>query len=293
MATQQINENPESVTVIIPLYNEEEGIGQLLDRIVELGLHEKYEILVINDGSSDRSPEIVKNYPVKLYSHSVNKGYGAALKTGIRRATGKKVVMLDSDGQHDPSYISTIVSMLDDNDMVIGTRDKDSFQVKSRQAGKKLIRIVGEYLVEQELPDYNSGYRGFHTEMITSIMHMMPNGFSFSTTSTLAYLKEGHNIGTFPITVEKRVGRNSSVRFVKDGTKTLMLILRIIMLFNPMKIFLPASFMFAIVGLAYGTYGYFAFGRFANMAIILTILGMFLFFIGLIADQISILNRKK
>lgn len=286
-------ENKDSASVIVPLYNEEEGIRRLLDRIVELKLHEKYEILVIDDGSTDRSLSIIEEYPVRVYSHSTNKGYGAALKTGVRHASKEKVIMLDSDGQHDPSHIPQIVEMLDRYDMVIGTRDKDSFQVKTRQVGKKLIRVIGEYLVEQKLPDYNSGYRGFHRDMLSDFIHMMPNGFSFSTTSTLAYMKEGLNIGTFPITVEKRVGRSSNVKFFKDGTKTIMLILRIIMLFNPMKIFLPASFMFSFIGLAYGVYGYIGFGRFANSAIILIILGMFMFFIGLIADQISILNRKK
>ena len=121
----------------------------------------------------------------------------------------------------------------------------------------------------------------------------MPNGFSFSTTSTLGFMKEGYNIATFPIVVEERVGRKSSVKFFKDGPKTLMLLLRIIMLFNPLKIFLPASFIFGAVGIAFGIYGYIAFERFSNSAIILTMFGMILFFIGLIADQISLLNRKQ
>jgi hypothetical protein len=124
------------------------------------------------------------------------------------------------------------------------------------------------------------------------MLHIMPNGFSFSTTSTLAFLKEGFSIGTIPIRVEERVGRKSNVKFMKDGAKTMMLILRIIMLFNPLKIFLPASMLMALFGLIFGVYGYVIAERFSNSAIVVTILGMFLFFIGLIADQISILNRK-
>jgi glycosyltransferase involved in cell wall biosynthesis len=257
-----------------------------------LKFDEKYEILVINDGSSDNSFEVIKNYPVKVYSHSVNKGYGAALKTGIRKAGGIKVVILDSDGQHDPSSIPAFISMLDDHEMVIGTRDKNSFQVKTRQLGKRVIRWVGEYLVEQKLPDYNSGYRGFNKDLIKGMLHMMPNGFSFSTTSTLAFLKEGYSIGTIPIRVEERVGRSSNVKFIKDGAKTIMLILRIIMLFNPLKIFFPSSLLFTAAGIVFGIYGYVVFDRFSNGAIVLTILGMFLFFIGLVADQISIMNRR-
>lgn len=283
--------NPE-VTVLIPLYNEEAGIKELLNRIIELKLHELYEVLIINDGSTDSSLEVVKNYPVRIYSHTVNKGYGAALKTGIRKAGGEKVVILDSDGQHDPANIPQFVKMLEDYEMVIGTRDKDSFQVRTRQLGKRAIRWVGEYLVEQKLPDYNSGYRGFNKELIKGMLHMMPNGFSFSTTSTLAFLKEGYSIGTIPIKVEERVGRSSNVKFFKDGAKTIMLILRIIMLFNPLKIFFPASFIITAAGIVFGIYGYLIADRFSNGAIVLTILGMFLFFIGLVADQISIMNRR-
>ena len=280
------------VTVLIPVFNEEVGIKLLLDRMIDMKLHDLYEIVVINDGSSDGSLEVVQNYPVKVYSHTVNKGYGAALKTGIRKAHGEKIIILDSDGQHDPAQIPQIVSLLDDHEMVIGTRDKDSFQVRTRQLGKRVIRWVGEYLVEQKLPDYNSGYRGFNKELIKGMLHIMPNGFSFSTTSTLAFLKEGYSIGTIPITVEERVGRSSNVKFFKDGAKTIMLILRIIMLFNPLKIFFPASFIITAAGIAFGIYGYLVAERFSNGAIVLTILGMFLFFIGLVADQISIMNRR-
>ncbi len=281
-----------NISIIIPAYNEEAGIKIALDSLVELNLHKQYEVIFIDDGSTDNTREIIREYPVKLYCHNTNKGYGAALKTGIRKATGDKVIILDSDGQHDPKYIKTIVEMLNDFDMVIGERTSGSLQVKRRQAGKKLIRVIGEYMVEQKLPDYNSGFRGFNREIIKGMLHLMPNGFSFSTTSTLAFLKEGFTIGTFPIKVDERIGRKSNVKFVKDGTKTTLLIFRIIMLFNPLKIFFPASVIFTLFGFGFGTYGYILTSRFSNSAILLTTLGMFLFFIGLIADQISLLNRR-
>ena len=283
---------PQKISIIVPAYNEENAIRFGLEKFINLNFHTKYEIIYINDGSSDKTAEIIKEFPVKLYKHNVNKGYGAALKTGIRKATGDKVIILDSDGQHDPKYIDQLIEMLNDFDMVIGERNVDSFQVKNRQGGKKLIRKVGEYMVEQKLPDYNSGFRGFNREIIKGMLHLMPNGFSFSTTSTLAFLKEGFTIGTFPIKVEGRVGRKSNVKFVKDGTKTMLLIFRIIMLFNPLKIFFPASVFFFVLGLSFGTYGYIIASRFSNSAILLSTLGMFLFFIGLIADQISMLNRR-
>lgn len=280
------------ISIIIPAYNEETGLKPTLEKLTSQPWIGDFEVIVVDDGSTDRTYEVAKSFGVQVARHNVNKGYGAALKTGVRKSRGEKVLMMDSDGQHDPAYVPELVEMLQDHDMVIGTRTSDSFQVKTRQAGKRVIRWVGEYLVEQKLPDYNSGFRGFDRKLIESMLHIMPNGFSFSTTSTLAFLKEGYSIGTFPIVVEERKGRASNVKFLKDGPKTIMLILRIIMLFNPLKIFLPASLVAVLGGIGFGIYGYLVAERFSNGAIVLTILGMLLFFIGLVADQISILNRK-
>jgi glycosyltransferase involved in cell wall biosynthesis len=284
--------NPQA-SVIIPVYNEKDAVSISLDKIRELGLHDKYELLYIDDGSDDGTFDIIRKYPVRVIRHTANKGYGAALKTGIRHAGGEKLVIMDGDGQHDPVYIEKILSLLDESDMVIGERTAGSHQVTRSTAGKKIIRKAGEFLVEQKLPDYNSGYRGFHTEQIRSMLHIMPNGFSFSTTSTLAYLKEGYNISTVPVEVKERIGRDSNLRPVRDGTKTIMLLFRIIMLFNPLKIFLPASIGIFLAGFSFGIYGYIAFERFSNGALVMTVLGMFLFFIGLLADQIAIMNRRK
>ncbi|MCD6658792.1 MAG: glycosyltransferase family 2 protein [Lentimicrobium sp.] len=280
-------------TVIIPAFNEEEGISGLLESLKEQELFDKYNFIVVDDGSTDQTAAVAGKYPVKVIRHAVNKGYGASLKTGIRKAATPYVITMDSDGQHNPVYLATIVDMLHEYDMVIGERSATSFQVKSRKSGKWLIRKTGEMLVDQELPDYNSGLRGFHRELILNLLHLMPNGFSFSTTSTLAFLKEGYNIGTFPIEVTERVGRASSVKFIKDGSKTFLLLFRIIMLFNPLKVFFPASLLFTVAGILWGVNGYLFFGRFPNSGIILITLGMFMFFFGLLADQISLLNRKK
>jgi glycosyltransferase involved in cell wall biosynthesis len=285
--------NEFQTSIIVPVYNEEDAVKITLDKIRDMKLHEKFEFLFIDDGSVDNTFDIIKDYPVKAIRHTANKGYGAALKTGIRRATGAKVILMDGDGQHDPKFIEKLDCLLDDYDMVIGERTAESYQVKKRKAGKKIIRKTGEFLVEQKLPDYNSGFRGFHKEQIQKMLHIMPNGFSFSTTSTLAYLKEGYNIATLPIEVSPRIGRKSNVRPVKDGTKTLMLLFRIIMLFNPMKVFLPASITIFLAGFGFGLIGYLVFERFSNGGILLAVLGMFLFFIGLIADQIAIMNRMK
>jgi glycosyltransferase involved in cell wall biosynthesis len=282
-----------STSMIIPAFNEEDVIETTLKSLLDLDFVKGYEIIVVDDGSTDSTPEIIGKFPVKLIRHQVNKGYGAALKTGIRNATGDLVIIMDSDGQHDPRYIQEITAKLKNYDMVIGQRSSTSFHVRRRKAGKKLIRKIGEYLVEQKLPDYNSGFRGFRRDIIAGMLHIMPNGFSFSTTSTLAFLKEGYNVGSIPIEVYARQGRKSNVKMVKDGSKTLLLLFRIIMLFNPLKVFFPASLLCFIIGLVFGITGYVIFDRFSNGAVVLTMLGMFLFFIGLVADQISILNRRR
>lgn len=280
------------VTVIIPAYNEAGPLEALLRKITELGYHQQYEILVVDDGSSDGTSDVVRQFPVKLLSHSINRGYGAALKTGIRHAEGKYVIMLDSDGQHNPEYIPMIEEMLMSYDLVIGQRSACSIQDRSRLFGKSIIRWLGEYLFSQKLPDFNSGLRGFRRKLIKRMLHLMPNGFSFSTTSTMAFIQEGYQIGTLPVDVIERQGRSSNVSFFRDGAKTIMLLLRIIMLFNPLKIFLPLSIIITLLGFAWGIYSYLGFSRFANSAIVIMVLGMFLFFIGLVADQIAIINRR-
>jgi len=281
-----------TISIIIPVYNEEIGIKVTLDHIISLNLNKMFEIIVVNDGSNDNTKEIVKQYPVKLLSHKYNRGYGAALKTGILNSTGDKVITLDSDGQHDPKNIEKISSMLGSCDMVIGQRLDDSLNTNSRIVGKKLLKFVGEYLIGHKLPDFNSGFRGFDKNMICNILHYLPNGFSFSTTSTFAFLKENCIVDTFPITVNKRIGRESNVNFLKDGIKTLLLIIRVIMLFNPLKIFIPISSIIILGGISFTIYNLYNYGNVPTTGGILFITGINIFLFGLIADQISCIKKS-
>ena len=281
-----------SLAVVIPVYNEEAAIGATLEGLVSAGVTRSAEVIVVDDASTDRTAEIVGKYPVTLLRHSANKGYGASLKTGMRHAKADLVITMDSDGQHSAADVGKIREALRDYPMVIGERDRAA-QVRARKFGKWIIRMVGEFLVGQKLPDFNSGFRGFRRRHIMSLLHLMPNGFSFSTTSTLAFLKLGHPIGTVPITVVPRVGRRSTVRPIRDGATTLMLLLRIVMLFNPLKIFVPASAVFATWGLSLGIWNICETHRVSNGAQILMVLSMFLFFFGLLADQVSMLNLRE
>jgi glycosyltransferase involved in cell wall biosynthesis len=283
-----------TLAIVIPAYNEAEGIGATLDDLVARGIPKRAEVIVVDDGSTDNTSDVVKKYPVTLLRHPVNKGYGASLKTGIRHAKADRIITMDSDGQHSAEDVEAIRQRLADGAMVIGERTADSFQVQNRKLGKWIIRVVGEYLVEQKLPDFNSGLRGFDRRLMRSVLHMMPNGFSFSTTSTLAFLKGGYVIATVPITAKPRVGRVSSVRSVRDGIKTLVLLTRIIMLFNPLKIFLPASLGMGIWGVTLAIVNILGDkARVSNGAVIVMVTALFLFFFGLLADQISMLNLRE
>lgn len=280
-------------SIIIPAYNEQEAIGGALEALFAQPRIDKYKVIVVDDGSTDETAEICRRYDVRLIQHQVNRGYGAALKTGIRNADSEKVIVMDGDGQHDPGCIEKITEMLNDYPLVIGQRTKESEQATNRMVGKRIVRIIAEYLMEQPLPDFNSGLRGFQRSKIYSMLHVMPNGFSFSTTSTLTFLKQAYQIGTIPIKTSVRIGRKSNVKLFRDGAKTILLIIRICVLFHPLKIFVPASCFFALLGICWGTWGIFLYHRMSNTALLILLLSLFLFFIGLLADQISLLNLRE
>jgi glycosyltransferase involved in cell wall biosynthesis len=282
-----------SFSIVIPAFNEARGIADTLEDLAASGLMKRGEIIVVDDGSVDETAAVVATYPVTLLRHNVNKGYGASLKTGIRHSRADWIITMDSDGQHTAEAVEAVIRQMTAYPLVIGERTVDSHQVSKRKFGKWIIRVVGEMLVEQKLPDYNSGLRGFDRKTIRAMLHLMPNGFSFSTTSTLAFIKEGFAIGTVPIKAKPRVGRASSVRPVKDGIKTLMLLARIIMLFNPLKIFLPASVGFGAWGISLSLLDIFHTHRISNGAVTVMVMSMFLFFFGLLADQISMLNLRE
>lgn len=279
-----------SVSIIIPAYNEEKGIVRSLEGLISVAGERGWEVIVVDDGSTDRTAEMALKEGVKLISHPYNKGYGAALKTGIRNSSGDIVIMMDSDGQHNPSEIERLLSYTEDYDMVVGSRAKST---GARRPAKKLLSIVANYLSGVKIPDLNSGFRALRKKAVSGLLHICPNGFSFTTTITLAYFREGYSVKYVPIETDKRVGRPSNVRFFKDGYKAFLLIIRVIVLFNPLKVFIPvAMFLFAI-GFVFTVYGIISFGRAPNTGILIILSSIILFFMGVLADQISALRRER
>jgi glycosyltransferase involved in cell wall biosynthesis len=282
-----------TVSIVVPAFNEEEGLGQVLAGLEQWRLRGA-EVVVVDDGSTDRTAEIARKEGVRVVRHRVNKGYGSALKSGIRAASGRVIITLDSDGQHDPCDIERLIAELPECDMVVGMRGKSSHTPSLRKPGKWILVRVANYLAQTEIPDLNSGFRAIRAETLNRFLHILPNGFSFSTTLTLALFKEGYNVAYVPITTSPRSGR-STVRPIHDGLNTVLLIIRTIALFDPLKVFMPASGVLLFIGLFYWILDslYAHRPNIPSGAVILLVSAVVVFMFGILADQVSAIRREK
>ncbi len=277
------------VTVVIPAYNEEGALPALLDDLA--APPEGYEVIVVDDGSNDRTREILKSRGIPVISHPYNLGYGAALKTGIRRAGGEIVAIMDADGQHRLADVAGLAARIGDYEMVVGARTRGSQTSPLRKPFKAILGWVANYLSGTKIPDLNSGLRIFRREAVQEFLPILPNGFSFSTTITLAFLTAGYPIAWVPITAAAREGRPSNVRVVVDGFNSVMLIIRTIALFNPLRVFLPVAFFLLALGGAYLVEELIRTQRIPGGAVLIVLAGIFTFFFGILADQISLIRK--
>lgn len=283
----------DKLSIIIPAFNEAAGIGSVLARLEEWKTRGA-EIIVVDDGSTDQTGHIAAEAGARVIRHGTNRGYGAALKSGIRNAHGELVVTLDSDGQHDPRDIERLLAALGDNEMVVGARGGGSHSPPLRRPGKWILGKVANYLADTEIPDINSGFRVVRRRTAMQFLHILPNGFSFSTTITLAMFKEGYGVAYIPITASPRVG-TSTVKPMQDGFNTILLIIRTISLFDPLKVFLPASVLLFLFGLAYWILDSIMLGRpnIPSGAVLVLVSSILVFLFGILADQVSALRREK
>lgn len=282
------------LSVVVPAFNEAAAIGGVLDALTEAlrSLGVPWEVLVVDDGSKDDTRHVVaRRADVRLLRHPVNRGYGGSLKTGIREARYDRVLFYDADGQFRSGEISRLWEVAQEADMATGMRGRDSDAPLLRRPGKKILSLVANYLARRPIPDLNCGFRIVRRELLVRYLHLLPDGFSASTTLTLLLLKGGFDVRFVPITVERRVG-TSSVNIVSDGFETLMLIVRLVTLLDPLRVFLTASGLFFVLGIAWGV-RYFMLGRGLSMAtLFLLISGVLTFLIGLLADQVAALRRE-
>ncbi len=282
-----------AISIIIPAYNVQASIGVVLDGLREW--RDRAEIIVVSDGSTDQTAVVAARAGVRVIRHRINKGYGAALKTGIRAAQGDVIVMMDADGEHSAAHIQSLLDALGDNDMVVGARGKGSHAPLVRRPGKWVLSKVANYLAQTEIPDLNSGLRAFRKEVAQLFLHILPNGFSFTTTLTLALFKEGYNIAYVPITTTPRFGSRSTVNPIRDGLNTIMLIIRIIALFDPLRVFVPTSALLFGIGVVYWILDIVLRQRLniPSGAIVVILASVIIFMFGILADQVSAIRREK
>lgn len=285
----------ETMTVIIPVYNEEQAIQGTLDELIPIAQSRAWQIIVVNDGSNDNTEELLSSYATtcRIISHPYNRGYGAALKTGIRSAGTEFIAIYDSDGQHRPDDLIRLCENAPLYDMVIGERTAGSQVDIFRVPGKWLLSHAANLIVGRRISDINSGLRVFRRDFIMKVLHLMPEGFSFTSTSTIAALKMGFLVSFTPIKTRKRLG-NSTVRQVRHGLMVVMLILRLVVLFSPLRIFMPVAIAMVAVGILYSIY-IIATVRLmlANGALLCFFSALIIFFFGLLVDQVSSMRRER
>lgn len=282
-----------NVSIVIPAFNEEHGLPNVLNNL-RAWQERGAEIIVVDDGSTDETARVASEHGARVIRHHNNKGYGAALKAGIRAAEHEIVVTFDADGQFDANDIEKLVSALNDCDMAVGVRPHGAGSPTIRKPGKWLLGKTANYLAQTEIPDLNCGFRALRVDTAKRFLNLLPNGFSFTTTLTLAMFKDGYNVAYLPISVHPRTTGTSSVR-VADGFNTLLLIIRIIALFDPLKVFLPASALLFFIGIVYLVLDSFALGRanVASGAVVLFVSAIMVFMFGILADQVSAIRRQQ
>ena len=276
------------ISVVIPAFNEESVIGDMVRDVRDV--LPKAELIVVDDGSSDETATKAEAAGAKVVRHPYNKGNGAAVRTGLLAVTGDIVVMMDGDGQHDAADIPKFLELFPEYDMVVGARSRESQAGWFRNLGNWLYNSLASYMTSFRVEDLTSGFRAFKRERILPLVHLFPNGFSYPTTSTLAMLKAGANLKYIPIRVAERVGK-SKVRLLYDGSRFFLIILKLVTLFSPMRIFLPISSFIGILGIGWSCYTLYH-HTFTNMAALLIIVSVLIFLMGLIAEQLSAIHTQ-
>jgi glycosyltransferase involved in cell wall biosynthesis len=274
-----------SVSVIIPACNEAETIGAVVSSI--RALHPDFEIIVIDDGSQDETSSAALAAGAKVYAHPYNIGNGAAVKSGIRLATGDILVMMDADGQHDPAEIKKLLAELPEYDMVVGARNHSGQASLGRALGNRIYSWFASYVAKFPIQDLTSGFRAIKADLAKSFLYLLPNTYSYPTTITLGVLRSGRTLTYVPIEVNARRRGSSQIKLIKDGARFFMIIVRICTLYSPMRVFLPVSFSMFLLGLGWYLYTFLSDGRFTNMSALLFTTSIVIFMMSLVSEQIS------
>ena len=279
--------SPEQTSVIIPAYNEADVIADVVS-----GLRHSaswLEILVVDDGSSDATAAAAEGAGARVIRHPYNKGNGASVKSGIRAANGEFILIIDADGQHPPADATRVVSRLGEYDLVVAARAHATQATLARRLGNLLLNNLASYLTGRPIPDLTSGFRAARREHLREFIHLLPNRFSTPTTTTLAFVKAGYNVHFEPIEARLRVG-TSKIRLARDGAKFLLIILKVVTIFSPLRVFLPISAASFAVGAAYAAWTIATQSHVTNSSVLLIMLGVIVFLMGLVSEQIAALR---
>lgn len=279
-----------SFSIILPARNEAENLAVLLPKLLEK--FQDAEIILVNDGSDDNTTEVCSNFPIKVLHHPYSMGNGAAIKTGARVATGDILVFMDADGQHKPEEIPWLLEKIDEGyDMVVGARQVNTHASLARRFANSFYNRLASLMTGYKILDLTSGFRAVRARHFRKFLYLLPNGFSYPTTSTMAFFRSGMAVGYVPIEAAQREGK-SKIKVLKDGLRFMIIILKIGALFSPMRLFLPISSMLFVLGGAYYGYTYVTETRFTNMSALLFISSLLTFLIGILSEQISSLHYK-
>ncbi|MBN1268096.1 MAG: glycosyltransferase family 2 protein [Kiritimatiellae bacterium] len=291
---QQPARTAPAVAVVIPSFNEGGQIADTLNRVLAARGDRPWEIIVVDDGSTDDTAEKLKAFGdrIRVIRHRSNHGYGAALKTGILSTRARNVVFIDADGQHSPDLLPRMVELLEDHEFVMGERQTQAGIPFIRKPGKLVLKLVVSFLVGRRIEDVNCGFRGGRRRLYLRMLELLPDGFSFSTTSLVYAIKSRYLVTWLPVPSQARKGF-STVRIISDGIKTLLLALRLVMLFDPLRAFVLPAFFLMLIGVVYQVYILAATGLHVVGGAILSLLaGIILFHFGLLADQIASLRKE-
>ena len=276
--------SPAQVSVVIPAFNEAEAIAEV---VRDLRAEADWpEILVVDDGSTDATARNAEAAGARVIRQPYNKGNGAAVKAGIRAALGEYLLIIDADGQHKPSDAVRLVTHLGAYDLVVGARSAATQAGPVRRLGNALLNWLAGYLAERRIPDLTSGFRGARLDYLREFLFLLPNGFSTPTTTTLAFIKAGHNVRFEPVEARQRTGL-SKIRLSSDGVKFLVIILRVITIYSPMRIFLPVAGVSFALGTAYAAWTIATQMHITNSSVLLIMFGVVVFLVGLVSEQIS------
>lgn len=285
-----------SVSVVVPVFNEGKVIKRVLSGIKKaLRKHRiRFEIIVVNDGSTDSSGKILeKEKRITALTHSRNRGYGAAIKTGVRAAKFENIIVIDGDGTYSPEDIALLVKNFKDQEMVVGMRvSKESNELFLRKIMKSILTLLASYLVGEKIPDLNSGLRIFKKGRFIQFFHLLPSGFSLTSTITLAFLANNYSIKFIPIEYYPRIGK-SKIKPIKDTFNFLSLILTTVVYFNPLRVFIPLGMFFFFFSFLVASYSFFFLPKFLDTTtVVLFVAGFQIFSIGILADLISKTNSR-